>query len=307
MTLRWVEIATRVDHEAVEAVAELFQRFAHGGVVIEYATEPGQEIAWDEPAVLAAGELVTVRGYVPRSREGTRRRRQLEEALWHLRAIWPIEDPTVREVREEDWANAWKEHFFAHRVGERLIIKPSWREFQAGPDDLVVTLDPGMAFGTGLHPTTKLCLVALEKLVKGGESVLDVGTGSGILSIAAARLGAASVAAFDVDEVAVSAATANVAANSLEAAIAVGLGSAGDAPAGATYDLVVANIIARVIVDLAADLAARVRPGGRLVASGILEPRVAEVSAALQAAGLEVVDELSEADWQALVCGKSAQ
>jgi ribosomal protein L11 methyltransferase len=304
--VRWIEVATRVDNEAVEAVAEVFQRYVHGGVVIDYATEPGQEIAWDEPAVLAAGQPVTVRGYLPRSREGTRRRRQLEQALWHLGAIWPVPEPTVREVREEDWANAWREHFFAHRVGERLVIKPSWREFEGGPGDLVVTLDPGMAFGTGLHPSTRLCLLALERVVRGGERVLDVGTGSGILAVAAARLGAERVLAVDVDEVAVQAARANVEANGLAARIEVAPGSVESAPAGQTYDLVLANIIARVIVDLAPSLAARLRTGGRLVVSGILELRRDEVAAALGAVGLVVEETLPEADWVALSCLRPA-
>jgi ribosomal protein L11 methyltransferase len=295
--MRWIEVATRVDHEAVEAVAEVFQRYVHGGVVIDYATEPGQEIAWDEPAVLAAGQPVTVRGYIPRSRDGTRRRRRLG-------TIWPVPEPTVREVREEDWANAWKEHFFAHRVGERLVIKPSWREFEGGPGDLVVALDPGMAFGTGLHPSTRLCLLALERAVRGGERVLDVGTGSGILALAAARLGAERILAVDLDEVAVQAARANVEANGLAASIEVAPGSVEAAPAGQTYDLVLANIIARVIVDLAPSLAARVRPGGRLVVSGILDLRRDEVAAALGAAGLIVEETLTEADWVALMCAR---
>jgi ribosomal protein L11 methyltransferase len=304
--MRWIEVATRVDNEAVEAVAELFQRYAHGGVVIDYATEPGQEIAWDEPAVLAAGQPVTVRGYLPRSRDGARRRRQLEQALWHLAAIWPMSEPTVREVREEDWANAWKEHFFAHRVGERLVIKPSWREFEGGPGDLVVTLDPGMAFGTGLHPSTRLCLLALERAVRAGDRVLDVGTGSGILALAAARLGAERVLAVDLDEVAVEAARANAEANGLTASVEVARGSVEAAPAGQTYDLVLANIIARVIIELAPALAARVRPGGRLVASGILALRRDEVAAALAAAGLTVEETLEEADWVALLCARPA-
>jgi ribosomal protein L11 methyltransferase len=304
--MRWIEVATRVDNEAVEAVAEVFQRYVHGGVVIDYATEPGQEIAWDEPALLAAGQPVTVRGYFPRSREGARRRRALEQALWHLGTIWPVPEPTVREVREEDWANAWKEHFFAHRVGERLVIKPSWREFEGGPDDLVVTLDPGMAFGTGLHPSTRLCLLALERAVRAGDRVLDVGTGSGILAIAAARLGASHVLAVDLDEVAVEAARANVQANGLAGAIEVGGGSVDAAPTDQRYDLVAANIIARVIVDLAPALAARLRPGGRLVASGILDVRRDEVAAALAAAGLTVEETLEEADWVALLCARPA-
>jgi ribosomal protein L11 methyltransferase len=304
--VRWIEVTTRVDNEAVEAVAEVFQRYVHGGVVIDYATDPGQEIAWDEPAVMAAGQPVTVRGYLPRSREGTRRRRQLEQALWHLGTIWPVPEPTVREVREEDWANAWKEHFFAHRVGERLVIKPSWREFEGGPGDLVVTLDPGMAFGTGLHPSTRLCLLGLERAVRGGERVLDVGTGSGILALAAARLGAEHVLAVDRDEVAVVAARANVEANGLAASIEVAPGSVDAAPAGQSYDLVLANIIARVIVDLAPSLAARVRPGGRLVASGILGLRRDEVAAALETAGLVVEETLEESDWVALLCARPA-
>jgi ribosomal protein L11 methyltransferase len=300
--MRWIEVAVQVDNEAVESVAEVFQRFAHGGVVIDYQTEPGAEIAWNEPAVLAEGVPVTVRGYFPRNRDGSRHRRQLEEALWHLRSIWPMPDPTAREVREEDWANAWKDHFFAHRVGERLVIKPSWREFEGGPDDLVITLDPGMAFGTGLHPTTKLCLMALERLVRAGDRVFDVGTGSGILALAAARLGAAHVRAVDLDDVAVTAARANVDSNGLEAQIETGLGSSEAAPIAATYNLVVANIIARVIVEIAGDLAARVQPGGHLIASGILALRRDEVAAALEAAGLAVAETLQEGDWVALLC-----
>jgi ribosomal protein L11 methyltransferase len=249
---------------------------------------------------------VTVRGYLPRSRDGARRRRQLEEALWHLGAIWPVPEPTAREVREEDWANAWKEHFFAHRVGERLVIKPSWREFEGGPDDLVVTLDPGMAFGTGLHPTTRLCLLGLERAAPAGQAVLDVGTGSGILSLAAARLGAERVFAVDLDEVAVQTARANVAANGLADRIEVARGSVEAAPAGRSYDLVLANIIARVIIDLAPALAARVRPGGRLVASGVLDLRHDEVAAALGAVGLSVEETLREGDWTALLCARRA-
>lgn len=321
---RWIEIAAYVDNEAVEAVSEAFQRFAHGGVVIEYPTMPGAEIAWNEAAAIDPDRPIAVRGYLPAGREGKRRQRQIEEAVWHLARIWPIDGPTVRDVQEEDWANAWKEHFHAHRVGDRLVIKPTWREFVGGPDDLLISLDPGMAFGTGLHPTTQLCLRALERLIEPGDRVLDVGTGSGILSIAAARLGADPVFAVDLDGVAIEAAWANVDANGLRGVVHVRHGDASDLPeAGSfdvvvdgprgvdarrgeaallgSFDVVVANIIARVIQASASSLAGHVRLGGRLIASGILLERRDEVAAALDAASLTVDATDSDGDWCAIL------
>jgi ribosomal protein L11 methyltransferase len=302
---RWLEISAEVDGEAVEAVAEVFQRFAHGGVVIEYPTDPGPEIAWNEEPVIDRDRPITVRGYLPLGREGRRRQRLLEEAVWHLGRIRPIGTPTARELDEADWANAWKEHFQVHRVGQRLIIRPTWREFEPGPDDLVIALDPGMAFGTGLHPSTRLCLQALERLVRPGDRVLDVGTGSGILAIAAARLGASLVRAVDLDGIAIEAAHANVAANDLRAVVQVRHGDAADLPEQGTFDVVVANIIARVIIDSAPSLAGQLRPGGRLIASGILLERHAEVANALATRGLAVDETLSEADWCALLATAS--
>jgi ribosomal protein L11 methyltransferase len=298
---RWIEIAAFVDNEAVEAVSEVFQRFAHGGVVIEYPTEPGAEIAWNEEAVIDRTRPIAVRGYLPRGREGKRRQRQIEEAVWHLARIWPIEGPTVREVQEEDWANAWKEHFHAHRVGERLVIKPTWREFEAAGSDLVISLDPGMAFGTGLHPTTQLCLRALERAVALNDRVLDVGTGSGILAVAAARLGASSVFAVDLDGIAIEAAWANVDANGLRDRVHVRHGDAADLPEAGTFDVVVANIIARVIQASAGSLARQLRPGGRLIASGVLVERRDDVVAALEAAGVAVGESPTDGDWCAIV------
>ena len=303
---RWIELSAEVDREAVEAVAEAFSRFAHGGVVIEYPTDPGPEIAWNEEPVIAADRPIVVRGYLPLGREGRRRQRLLEEALWHLGQIWPIGGPTAREVDEEDWANAWKDHFLVHRVGERLIIRPTWREFEPGPDDLVVVLDPGMAFGTGLHPSTRLCLLALEKLVRPGDRVLDVGTGSGILAIAAARLGASLVRAVDLDGVAIEAAHANVAANDLREVVQVRHGDAADLPEHGCFDIVVANIIARVIIESTPSLARQLRPGAHLIASGILQQRQSEVATALNAHGLTVVDTLTESDWCTLIATKAS-
>ena len=305
-TVRWLEVSTQVTAEAVEAVAEVFQRDAHGGVVIEYPTEPGPDDTWNDPAVIDPTKPIIVRGYVPKTRDGQKQRRKIEEALWHLNVIWPVPAPTVREVHEEDWANAWREHFVAHRVGRHLVIRPSWREFEADPEDLVITLDPGMAFGTGLHPTTRLALVAIEDHVRAGDRVLDVGTGSGILALAAAKMGASSILACDIDEVAVDAAQANVETNELSAVITVQQGSVNIAAGMDPFDVVIANIIANVIIDLAPMLADAVRVGGTLVASGILDIRIDQVRAALEPLGLVIANIHEESDWRAIVFHKVA-
>lgn len=300
MSRSWIELAVAVDNEAVEAVSAMFQRFAHGGVVIDYQSEPGAEVAWNEPVRVVESAPVLVRGFVPATRDGRRRTKLLEEALWHLRQIWPIPDLVTRTVEEDDWAHAWKDHFFVHRIGRDFVICPTWREYEASLTDRIIILDPGMAFGTGLHPTTRLCLGALEDAVKPGARVADVGTGSGILAIGAARLDASRVDAIDIDEVAVDAARSNFALNNLSAVASVRRGVASDLNPGA-YDVVVANIIARVILDAAEVLTALPRVGGTLICSGILAERIDEVATALEARGLAAIQIAAEGDWRAIV------
>ena len=238
--------------------------------------------------------------------------------VFNLAQIGP---PRTREVAEEDWATAWKEFYHPMRFGRRLVVKPSWRAFQAGPDDLVIELDPGMAFGTGLHQTTAMCLALLEDYVRPGATVLDQGTGSGILAIAAARLGARRVIAVDSSEVAVAAARENVARNGLSSAIQVRHGDTPHPPPSsasrsegeqrvssalpAAYDLIVANIIANVIIALAAPFAAVLRPGGVLLASGIIRDREDDVRAALGAAGLAVERREARDEWITLVARRT--
>ncbi|HEX6506658.1 MAG TPA: 50S ribosomal protein L11 methyltransferase, partial [Chloroflexota bacterium] len=221
---------------------------------------------------------------------------QIEQALWHLQAfdLAPVGSLQRHYIDEEDWANAWKEHFQPLKVG-RIVIKPTWREWQAQPDELVVELDPGMAFGTGLHPTTRLMLSALQTRVRPDMRVLDLGTGSGILAIPSAMLGA-DVTALDTSEVAVEVARENVAANSMSGRIRVDRGSI-DALAGEQYDLVLANIIASVLSDLAPRLASALRPGGELLASGIIEERADVVRDAFTEAGLVLTHQESDGDW----------
>ena len=229
---------------------------------------------------------------------------QADRDLGHLQAfgLRPIGDLSVRIVREADWANAWKAHFPLLRVGRRIVIRPTWRRHRRQPGDVVLALDPGMAFGTGLHPTTRLCLAALEALADrgalAGARVLDVGSGSGILSIASGLLGAASVLAVDVDPIAVEATRANARRNRLARRVRAREGSApsGDGP----FDVVLANLIASLLVALADGLVADLRPGATLLASGIVANREPEVVSAFQDRGLSIALRWTEGDWVAL-------
>ena len=313
----WLELAVTAEPEAVEAISEVMSRYAEGGVAIE---EP-YELADDgQVALPIAGAPVTVRVYVPADAAGEEARQRIEQGMWHLRQIGAggISDVSVQRLAEADWANAWKEHYHVTHLGRRTVIKPSWRDYEARPGEAVVELDPGMAFGTGLHPTTRNCVLALEETLRPGDRVLDVGTGSGILAIAALKLGAASVLALDVSPVAVAAARANAAANGLAERIELRLatleGAAGEPYAPlppdlavlsaaelGTYDVVVANIIARVIAQLAPALLAATRPGGTLIASGIIAERRHEAEEPLRTAGLHDLRALIEGDWVTLV------
>ncbi|HUX88494.1 MAG TPA: 50S ribosomal protein L11 methyltransferase [Chloroflexota bacterium] len=288
--MRWLELASRIDSEAAEAVSEVFSRVAAGGIAIEPDLIPGADDGYQ------LGPNATVRGYIPIDESASSKTHQIEEALWHLRAIWPVGELETREVAEEDWASAWKAHYHTFRVGKRIVIRPSWLDDQPKDDDVLVSLDPGAAFGTGLHPTTRRCLELLEDVIRPGDNVFDVGTGSGILAIAAIGLGARHVLAVDVDPVAVTTARENVAVNGLSTQVTVDEGSV-DHPASAQkYNLVVANIIARVILELAPRLVGRLQPGGSLIVGGVIADRAGEVEQALTRLGL-TVRVVQDNDW----------
>ena len=299
----WVELSVEADVEAIEAVAEILGRVAPGGISVEPAFEL---VAEGLGARLDPTRPSVVRAYLPAGDPAAVERATAEvgAALGHLQAfgLRPIGDVTTRVIREADWAEAWKAHFPVLRVGRRLVIRPTWRRHRAGPDDVVLSLDPGMAFGTGLHPTTRLCLARLEAVADRGfvtdARVLDVGCGSGILSIAAARLGARSVLGVDTDPIAVEATTTNVARNRLARRIRARDGSLPSAEP--PFDIILANLIASILITLAPGLAGELRPGGVLVASGIYVDRETDVRDAFVAAGLPVTGRDAEGDWVAL-------
>jgi ribosomal protein L11 methyltransferase len=305
----WLELAVEADLEAVEAVSEILGRQAAGGTTVEPAfvlVEDGLGARVDptRPAV--------VRGYVP-ARDAAAAEAaaaHVAEALGHLQAfgLRSIGELRTRIVHEEDWAEAWKAHFPVLRTGRRLVIRPTWRRHRRSPGDVVVAMDPGMAFGTGLHPTTRLCLAALEPLADrgtlDGARVLDVGCGSGILAIAALALGAERAVGVDTDPIAVEATAANARRNRLARRVQVRVGSL---PSGvAPFDVVLANLIAGVLVPLAPALLAELRPGGTLLASGIFVDREREVATAFEAAGLRIARRAADGDWVAFEARRPA-
>lgn len=305
----WLELSVAADVEAVEAVSEILARHASGGTSVEPAFELVDE---GLGARVDPGRPAIVRAYLPALDEGEAREavRSAREALGHLQAfgLRPIGDIEVRVVHESDWADAWKSHFPVLRIGRRIVIRPTWRLHRRAPGDVVLSLDPGMAFGTGLHPTTRLCLEGIEAWADGGRlagspgaaapRVLDVGCGSGILGIAAVRLGARSALGVDTDPIAVEATRANARRNRVARRVSARRGSL---PTGAgPFDLVVANLIASLLVALAEQLRDELRPAGRLLASGIFVDREDEVRSAFDPAGLAVVGRRVEGDWVAL-------
>lgn len=241
-----------------------------------------------------AADAASVRGYLPVDE-------RLEETLLQIRAASERE-LTIRFVAEEDWANAWKQYFKPQRIGKHIIIKPSWEGFSPAPGDLVIEMDPGMAFGTGLHATTRLCLRALEEFVVPGSTVADVGTGSGILAIAAVLLGGASAVATDVDPLAVRISNENIVRNGLVGRVRA---QVADLPPVEEFDIVVANILPDVILAMADELVAATKHGGLLIVSGIIEGRAEEVRAGLMERGLTLLATQTEAEWVAILARRS--
>ncbi len=309
----WLEVSIETDGEAAEAVAEALRPLAYqNSVALE---QRGDESSLDPDAL---EPTVTVKIYVPEEDDTPTFRRRVEEILYHLNRLYPVPPPTFRHLAEADWANAWKAHYHPFRIGRRLLVRPSWwdeeeqkeqrsggAEEQGGyevvmekPGDIVLRLDPGMAFGTGLHPTTQTCLQALEEVVTPGVRVLDVGTGSGILAIAAARLGAAAVVGVDTDAVAVKTAKSNAAQNGVGKQIEVWQGSLASVPA-AEWDVVVVNILATVVIELLANggLMDYVAPTGHLILSGIIDQQAADVTQAVRAVGGKGKKTFAVRDW----------
>jgi ribosomal protein L11 methyltransferase len=310
--LDWLEFSVTTDGETAEAVVELFNRYSRGGAAVETLLDCFE---YELPCATLPSQVV-VKTYLPLDGSADVVCQQLQEGLWHLGQIHPIPEPVIRKLAEEDWAESWKKQYHLLHVGQRTVIVPAWEKHQPAPGEIVIRLEPGMAFGTGLHPTTRLALQAMEERLVPGCTVLDVGTGSGILAIGAAKAGARSVLALDADPSAVAVARENVERNQVAHLVTVCHGSlrggdvvpnyflaegALDLLEAGQYDLVLVNILAHVIIGMAPALRDSLLPGGLLIAAGLIEGQESDVREALVAQELEIVGRSQEKDWVALV------
>ncbi len=307
--MQWMEVSILTSQEATEAVANIFHELKVGGVVIDdpVLINRLRKSEWEITDIPEQKdvETVTVSAYFPKNEYFFERMKELEGALKGLEEIFPHcqkAPAKFREVCEEDWANAWKQYFHPIKVGRKIVIKPTWEDYLPTPAELVVELDPGMAFGTGTHHTTTLCIQAMEDLVQPQSVVYDVGTGSGILAVIAAKLGAAQVCAVDIDPVAVRVAKENVELNATpQVSVAEGdLLTGVDGKA----DLIVANIIADIIIRVLPDVPVRLKSRGIFLASGIIVERLEDVCRAAEQVGLQVVKVVEQAGWAVVQMGR---
>jgi len=313
--MQWIEVKVVFDQPgrdpvdkdlAVDLISDIFYDFGLQGVVVEDpAIDPEED--WAEDAI---GRAVrhSVTAYLPEDSQSETRCRILEEKLSQLKVrSGLISRTSYKKLDDEDWAHAWKAYFWPRKISRHLVVKPTWREYTPENDEIVIELDPGMAFGTGTHPTTVLCAAMIEKYLKKGDCFLDVGTGSGILMIAAARLGAARVCGIDKDETAVKVAAANLKLNSIQPqSFQVKTANLVD-KTGETYDMIAANILTQVILDLSVDIGRVLNPGGIFICSGIIEKNQSQVAEALQNIGFEIIEVVSQEEWVAITSRSKRQ
>ena len=301
--ISWVEVSFSVNGELAEVIAETISRYVSNGVVVESGVDYKNGYDPGTPK-----DEVRVYGYIPVDDELKDTKQRINEAVWHLSQIQPIPEPAYRTIEDQNWMESWKKNYHPIPVGERLIIVPAWLE-SPDPERVAVKIDPSMAFGTGTHPTTQLCLEMIDRYIEPGKPIIDVGCGSGILSIAALKLGASHALCVDVEKASVISTRKNALNNLVNEKIETGLGSVQEilenkftlhhAP------VVAVNIIAPIILQLfAAGLAELVEKPGKLLLSGILEGQSAEIEETAQKNGLNLIDKLQQEDWISLAYEK---
>ncbi|QRN82203.1 50S ribosomal protein L11 methyltransferase [Chloroflexota bacterium] len=305
--IRWIKVQfITEDGELAEALADVIGRFASNGVAVESVTRFDEHTQENLPT----GKLA-VSGYIPMDEYIEETRQKLEEALWYMGRIAPLPEPTYTDIRDEDWMAAWKKHYTPINIGEKLLILPAWQEPKEGEQRTIIRINPAMAFGTGTHPTTQLIMTLLEDYVQPGQPLLDIGCGSGILSIAALKLGSTHAVAVDVDGAAVVSTQENAKLNDIPAEwLDIGKGSVEEVLTGRySYQeapLVLVNILAPIILRLFdVGLAQLVSPGGTLLLSGILEHQEEKMRQKAEQNGFKFLERTNQGDWISMAFRKA--
>lgn len=301
----WTKLTVEVRTENLDRTAAVMSMLDNGLMIEDYSDFSfsgmyGELV--DDTILHADKNIARVSLFVPEEKNLAEYRAYLDERLPALGIPYTM---TLSGIREEDYAESWKQYYHPIPLG-RVTIVPAWEAYDARPDEVVIRMDPGMAFGTGTHETTRLVMRLMQDEIRGGERVLDIGTGSGILSICASKLGAASCHAYDIDPVAVRVARENVEADGCHN-ITVGVSDllSGVDLSDGPYDFCVANIVADIIIRMMPDISAYLKPGAPLILSGIIDLRLAEVEEAVRRAGYHVEKKATENDWVALLVRRS--
>jgi ribosomal protein L11 methyltransferase len=311
--MKWSEISILTSNEAIEPVSHILHESGASGVVIEdpFDLIKEREDMFGEIYQLNPedypSEGVLVKAYLPVNSFLGETVEEIKEGITNL-VTYDIDigenKVEISEVNEEEWATAWKKYYHPVKISDKFTIVPTWEDYTpVHSDELIIELDPGMAFGTGTHPTTVMCIQALERTVKPDDSVIDVGTGSGVLSIAAAMLAADEVRAYDLDEVAVRSARLNVKLNKVQNRVTVDQNNLLNGITGQA-DVIVANILAEIILRFTVDAFELVKPGGSFITSGIIGPKKEQVKDALEAAGFLIEEVMVMEDWVAIIAKK---
>jgi ribosomal protein L11 methyltransferase len=306
--MKWEEVSITTTECMLDAVTNIFYEIGAGGVVIEdprVVSRYLQNDVWDYyelPKELLQAENVVIKGYLPVNEKLTESLEELQNKLKNLENYFEdySGEISTNQICEEDWENAWKAYYKPHKIGKRIIIVPSWEDYKIEEGELPIYLDPGMAFGTGTHPTTELCILALEDYLQENDSVYDIGTGSGILAISAAKMGAGSITALDIDDLAVKIAVKNIKNNNVEKIIKA---EKGNLLNGKTVpaNVITANIIADVIIELIQQAYKLLLPNGKFICSGIISERKNDVKERLIRAGFDILRLFESSGWTAIV------
>ena len=313
--MKWKEVKVKFESKealiAEDLISSIFYEFNTQGVVIE---QPNEELKlksdstlideeWGEDSVERSVHH-SVTGYFPDNEFFESRYSSFKIKLDQLKDIIDTNiklSSQTKDIDEEDWAHSWKVFFKAVRITRRIVIKPTWQEYKSEHNDIVIEIDPGMAFGTGTHQTTALCIKMIERYMRSGDSFLDIGTGSGILSIVAAKYGACEITGVDIDEIAVNITKKNLHLNNVKQKCSIKMGTI-DEVIGKKFDFVVANITSEILVSCLSKIKTVLKNGSTLILSGIISRNLNEVQKEIKKLGIVIVDISIEDEWVAIVC-----